>query len=145
MDEHTAGGFWAKGQIPSKVRSFKGLYSIPYGCYCSKTIGNLMMAGRNISASKLAMGSIRVMGTCAVGGEAVGTAAAMASLTGMSPREFGKKRMQSLRQELLKNDCYLPGARNEDEKDLARGCEIRVTTERTGYEGRNVINGIRCV
>lgn len=142
MDEHTAGGFWAKGQIPSKVRSFKGLYSIPYGCYCSKTIGNLMMAGRNISASKLAMGSTRVMGTCAVGGEAVGTAAAMASLTGMSPREFGKKRMQSLRQELLKNDCYLPGARNEDEKDLARGCEIRVTSERTGYEGRNVINGI---
>ncbi|MGI6404477.1 MAG: FAD-dependent oxidoreductase [Oscillospiraceae bacterium] len=62
MDEHIAGGFWAKGQIPSKVRSFKGLYSIPYGCYCSKTISNLMMAGRNISASKLAMGSTRVMG-----------------------------------------------------------------------------------
>ena len=35
MDEHTAAGFGAKGQIPSVVRSFKGLYSIPYGCYCS--------------------------------------------------------------------------------------------------------------
>lgn len=142
MDEHTAGGFWEKGQIPSRVRSFKGLYSIPYGCYCSKTIGNLMMAGRNISASKLAMGSARVMGTCAVGGEAAGTAAAMASLAGMSPREFGEKRIQNLRQELLKNDCYLPGARNEDEKDLARRCRISVSSERPGYEGFHVINGI---
>ena len=65
MDEHTAGGFAAKGKIPSKVRSFEGLYSIPYGCYCSRNIENLMMSGRNISASKLAMGSTRVMGTCA--------------------------------------------------------------------------------
>ena len=31
MDEHTAGGFRAKGEIPSKVRSFDGLYGIPYG------------------------------------------------------------------------------------------------------------------
>lgn len=60
MDEHTAAGFRAKGEIPSVVRSFKGLYSIPYGCYCSRTIDNLMMAGRDISASKLAMGSTRV-------------------------------------------------------------------------------------
>ena len=48
-----------------------------------------MMAGRDISTTKLAMGSTRVMGTCAVGGQAVGTAAALAVKNGMNPREFG--------------------------------------------------------
>ena len=142
MDEHTAGGFRAKGQIPSKVRSFDGLYGIPYGCYCSKTIENMMMAGRNISATKLAMGSTRVMGTCAVGGEAAGTAAAMAVKAGCTPREFGQKHVQELRQELLKNDCYILGCKNTDEKDLALTASVTATSERPGYEAAKVVNGV---
>lgn len=142
MDEHTAGGFRAKGQIPSKVRSFDGLYSIPYGCYCSKTIKNLMMAGRNISATKLAMGSTRVMGTCAIGGEAAGTAAAMAARFRCTPIEFGKKYIQQLRQELLKSDCYILGCRNTDEKDYARTSAVSATTEKTGYEAVKIISGV---
>ena len=142
MDEHTAGGFWAKGIIPSVVRSFEGLYSIPYGCYCSRNISNLMMAGRNISASKLAMGSTRVMGTCTVGGEAVGVAAARAALLGMTPREYGNTHMQELRQELLKNDLYIMGCKNEDEKDLARSCTVTATSEKAGYEAVQIISGV---
>lgn len=142
MDEHTAGGFRAKGQIPSKVRSFDGLYGIPYGCYCSKTIENMMMAGRDISATKLAMGSTRVMGTCAVGGEAAGTAAAMAVKAGCTPREFGRKHIQELRQELLKNDCYILGCKNADEKDLALTSSVSATSEKPGYEAVNVISGV---
>lgn len=142
MDEHTAGGFRAKGEIPSKVRSFDGLYGIPYGCYVSKTIENMMMAGRNISATKLAMGSTRVMGTCAVGGEAAGTAAAMAVKNGCTPREFGQKHIQELRQELLKNDCYILGLKNEDEKDLARTADVTATSERAGFEAANVVSGV---
>ena len=49
-----------------------------------------MMAGRDISATKLAMGSTRVMGTCAVGGEAAGVAAARAAMLGMTPRNTDK-------------------------------------------------------
>ena len=142
MDEHTAGGFRAKGEIPSKVRSFDGLYGIPYGCYCSKTIENMMMAGRNISATKLAMGSTRVMGTCAVGGEAAGTAAAMAVKSGCTPREFGQRHIQELRQELLKNDCYILGCRNADERDLALSAAVTATSERSGYEAAKVISGV---
>lgn len=142
MDEHTAGGFAAKGEIPSKVRSFPGFYSIPYGCYCSKTISNMMMAGRDIGASKLAMGSTRVMATCAVGGQAVGTAAAMASKAGCTPREFGQKYMKELRQELLKDDCYIMGLKNEDEKDFARKGTVSATSQREGYEAEKVINGV---
>lgn len=142
MDEHVAGGFHAKGSIPSFVRSFPGLFSIPYGCYCSGKIENLMMAGRNISASKLAMGATRVMGTCAIGGEAAGTAAAMAAKAGLSPRAFGKQHIQTLRQELLKNDCYIIGAKNEDEKDLARIARVSASSEQSGFEAVNVVNGI---
>ena len=142
MDEHVAGGFRAKGQIPSRVRSFKGLYSIPYGCYCSRTISNLMMAGRNISCSKLAMGSTRVMGTCAVGGEATGIAAARAAQLGLSPREYGKAHIRELQQLLLKNDCYLIGLRNEDPADLARTATVTASSHRAGFEPEKVVNGV---
>lgn len=142
MDEHTAGGINAKGVIPSKVRSFEGLYSIPYGCYCSKNISNLMMAGRNIGASKLAMGSTRVMGTCAVGGQAVGTAAALAIKYNCTPAEIRKEHIQELQQELLKDDCYIPGCKNEDPKDFARTAKVTASSYQKGYEPENVINGI---
>lgn len=142
MDEHTAGGFRAKGEIPSRVRSFPGFYTIPYRCYVSKDMKNMMMAGRNISASKLAMGSTRIMATCAVGGQAVGTAAAMACAKGCSPAEFGEKYIRQLQQELLKDDCYIPGYRNEDEKDLARTAQVSATSCRPGCEAGKVINGV---
>lgn len=142
MDEHTAGGFRAKGEIPSKVRSFPGLYSIPYGCYIVKGFDNLMMAGRDISATKLAMGSTRVMGTCAVGGQAVGTAAALAVKAGLNPREYGKEHIEELRQQLLKDDCYIPGAKNHDPFDMALGAKITVSSEKKGFEGINVISGV---
>lgn len=142
MDEHVAGGLRAKGKIPSRVISFPGLYAIPYGCYHSKTIENLMMAGRNISASKLAMGSTRVMGTCAVGGEAVGIAAAMAVRAGLSPRAFGQTHIGALQQELLKNDCYLIGVQNTDPADLARIAVVSASSQQPGFEAGNVTNGI---
>lgn len=139
MDEHVAGGFNAVGQIPSKVRSFSGLYSIPYGCYCAKDIKNLMLTGRDISCSKLAMGSTRVMGTCAVGGQATGTAAALASLKGLIPIEYGQAYIQELRQQLLKDDCYILDLKNLDEKDFARTAIVTATSEKT--PASNVING----
>lgn len=142
MDEHVAAGFWAKGQIPSKVRSFKGLYSIPYGCYCSKNISNLMMAGRNISASKLAMGSTRVMGTCAVGGEAAGIAAANAALHNLTPAEYGKNYRKELQQKLLKQDLYVPGCKNEDPEDKARTASVFASSQQSGYEAEQIISGV---
>jgi len=142
MDEHTVGGLRAKGQIPSRVYSFDGLYSIPYRCYYSKNINNLMMAGRNISCTKLGMSSTRVMGTCAVGGQAVGTAAAMTVKYNCTPRGIGKNHIKELQQQLLKDDCYIPGIVNEDENDLARKLIVTATSELDGCEAVNVINGI---
>ena len=78
MDIHTPGGLHDLDRQPSNVLNFEGAYTIPYRCYYSRNMENLMMAGRDISASKIAFSSVRVMGTCAIGGQAVGTAAAMA-------------------------------------------------------------------
>lgn len=142
MDEHTAGGIDAKGEIPSRVMSFEGLYTIPYGCYCSKTINNMMMAGRIIGASKMAMSSTRLMGTCSVGGQAVGTAAALAVKYKCSPHEVGRKHIKELQQNLLKDDCYIPGFKNEDPNDLARNAKISASSWIEGSEPENVINGI---
>jgi hypothetical protein len=53
-------------------------YGIPWGCLVVKGFDNLLVAGRNLSASHAAQASARVAGPCLAMGEAAGTAAAMA-------------------------------------------------------------------
>lgn len=142
MDVHVRGGLRDLKEYPSHVFNFEGCYTIPYGCYCSKNIENLMMAGRDISASKMAFSSVRVMGTCAIGGQAVGTAAAMAIQKGCTPREVGERYIRQLQQTLLKNDCYIPGIRNTDPHDLARTATVTASSETDAGLASNVINGI---
>lgn len=141
MDNHTAKGLYDFDELPSRVISFDGAYTIPYRSYYSKNISNLMMAGRDISASKMAMGSTRVMGTCAVGGQAVGTAAALCIKYDCDPRG-AQEHMRELQQMLLKDDAYIPGIWNEDPKDLARRAKVTATSAREGCPPENVINGI---
>ena len=141
MDIHTAKGLYDFDELPSRVISFDGAYTIPYRSYYSKNISNLMMAGRDISASKMAMGSTRVMGTCAVGGQAVGTAAALCIKYDCDPRG-AHDHMRELQQMLLKDDAYIPGIWNEDPKDLARRAKVTATSAREGCPPENVINGI---
>lgn len=141
MDIHTAKGLYDFDELPSRVISFDGAYTIPYRSYYSKNISNLMMAGRDISASKMAMGSTRVMGTCAVGGQAVGTAAALCIKYDCDPRG-SQEHMRELQQMLLKDDAYIPGIWNEDPKDLARRAKVTATSAREGCPPENVINGI---
>ena len=47
-------------------------YPIPYRCFYSRNIDNLFMAGRNISVTHVALGTIRVMRTTGMMGEVVG-------------------------------------------------------------------------
>ena len=100
------------------------------------------MAGRDISVSKLAMASTRVMGTCAVGGQAVGTAAALSVIHSVTPAQLGKKYINKLRQTLLKEDCYIPGAVNTDEADIARTAKITASGYIDGYRPENVVSGV---
>ena len=108
IDDHPPLGFDHRGE-PNRVYPCPSPFGIPYGCIVSENVSNLMFAGRNISATHAAMAASRVMGTCAVLGQAAGTAAAMASSAGMDPARFGELHMSELQQTLLYDDCYLPG------------------------------------
>lgn len=62
-------------------------YAIPYRCLYSRDVPNLFMAGRDISVTHVALGSVRVMRTCAMMGEVVGMAAAVCCRRGTMPRD----------------------------------------------------------
>jgi len=63
-------------------------YPLPYRCFYSKNIDNLFMAGRNISVTHVALGTIRVMRTGGMMGEVVGMAAALCKKHGCAPRDI---------------------------------------------------------
>lgn len=141
MDEHVPGGILDFDNYPSRIFNFDGVYTIPYRCYYSRNINNLMMAGRDISATKMGFGSTRVMGTCAIGGQAAGTAAAMAVRDKCLPRDI-LANIDELQQTLLKDDCYIPGYKNSDPADFARLAGVTATSFITGCEPGKVINGV---
>jgi hypothetical protein len=141
MDNHVPAGLRDFQRVPSIIYNFEGLYTIPYRCFYSKNVGNLMMAGRNISTSKMAFSSSRVMGTCAVGGQAAGTAASMAIRYGCSPREIGS-RIGELQQTLLRDDCYIPGFTGKDPSDYAQKATVTADSFIPGCEPEKVLNGI---
>lgn len=62
------------------------LYPLPYRCLYSCNISNMFMAGRNISVTHAALGTIRVMRTTAMMGEVVGMAASVCKAHGSLPR-----------------------------------------------------------
>jgi hypothetical protein len=128
VDLHTAGGLLAKSSEPSAaegdkpdteyaVKSYVGPYGIPLRCLAARDCENLLMAGRNISVTHAALGSVRVMATTALMGQAAGTAAALALRGGLDQVLAMPGKVQ---QALLRDGCFLPNYKNEDPEDLAR-------------------------
>ncbi len=140
VDRHASNGIYDRDKEGSFIHNFPGFYTIPYRSYYSKNVKNLMVAGRAIGATKLGMASSRVMGTCAVGGQAAGTAAAMCIQYGCLPREIGFH-IKELQQRLIRDDCFIPGIKNEDEKDLARRAMVTATSQNPAAPASNVVNG----
>lgn len=107
MDDHHPGGFYYPGK-PTIFHPAPSPYGIPYRSLYSKNIENLFFAGRNISATHSAMSSTRVMSTCAILGQAAGTAAAIAAKNNLSPRGVYENKLEELKQTLMSDDSYLP-------------------------------------
>jgi hypothetical protein len=61
-------------------------YPIPYRCLYSRNINNLFMAGRDISVTHVALGTVRVQRTTGMMGEVVGMAAAICIKHNVLPR-----------------------------------------------------------
>lgn len=130
IDLHPVQGVYAE-TAGAQQRYTDGTYDIPFRSLYSRTVPNLLLAGRLISASHVAFGSTRVMATCATQGQAAGTAAHLVARHGLTPRELGTTHTRLLQQTLLREDAPLIGVRADDEADLAPRATVTASSERT--------------
>jgi len=142
---HTPGGLLSKCSEPSATAggpedeyntfsnycamSYCGPYGIPLRILLSRDCDNLMMAGRNVSVTHPALGTVRVMGTTALMGEAAGIASATSLARGHSFEEMIACDIGEIQQRLLRNGCFLPNHRNQDEKDQVRAACATASSE----------------
>ncbi len=152
VDDHYSGGFFHQGATAQHRDRTEGQYagvpfSIPFRCLYSKNVDNLLMAGRNISASHLGMSNTRVMLTCAIMGHAAGTGAAFCVHQDTTPRGVYQNHLAALQQQLLKEGAAIFDLPAEDPRDLARLVKVTAsswTSHTSGEKMRpeNVINGM---
>lgn len=107
LDDHDPAGFNYNGH-PNISYQTTSPYAIPFRALYSANISNLMFAGRNISMTHTAMSSSRVMATCALCGQAIGTAAFFTKEYNCTPDELYRFHISKLQDLLLWNDCMLP-------------------------------------
>ena len=117
MDDHNTAGFYSfkRDEPPSKLYPAPSPYGIPYRVLYGHEVENLFFAGRNISATHAAISSTRVMATCALLGQALGTAAAVCVNDGVIPDEVytDKAELKKLQTHLQEAGCTLPGFTRE--------------------------------
>lgn len=92
-------------------------YPIPFRCLYSVNVPNLMMAGRNISTTHSALGTVRVMRTGGMMGEVLGMAASICKKEHVDPRGLYQNHFPELIQ-LMKvgvGDASLPNKQNYNE------------------------------
>ena len=136
MDDHNPAGFRYSGQ-PTIFHPAPQPYGIPYRCLYSKNISNLYFAGRNISATHAALSSTRVMGTCAILGQAVGTAASIAVKKSTTPRGISKKYIADLQNILLEDGLFIPSLKKKISRLTLDG-----VFESDGIGDENLLNGV---
>jgi hypothetical protein len=119
VDLHPADGIYSELSGCTQWHS-KGVYGIPWRCYYSRNIKNLLLAGRIISATHVAFGSTRVMATCAAGGQAVGLAAALCDELGCLPADLASgDKLREFQLRLQRDGQFLPGKSIDDPADLS--------------------------
>jgi hypothetical protein len=138
LDDHPSLGFFDKSRLKNHTHGGL-LFSIPYRSLYSANISNLMMAGRNISVTHVALTGTRVMLTTGTIGQAVGTAAGMCINKGIQPRGVYQSHLTELQQRLLKDGAYLIELANSDPRDLA--LRATVTASSGGTLATEAING----
>jgi FAD dependent oxidoreductase/Pyridine nucleotide-disulphide oxidoreductase len=143
--EQFAKGVAEKDPFISKAVFGKGVdrkhgYPVPYRCFYSRNVDNLFTAGRCVSVTHEALGTVRVMKTGGMIGEVVGKAASVCIKHDAMPRDIYDRYFPEL-QELLKqpgaarratvNDPitlpagYTPPAPAKDTGETAHGPDVK--------------------
>ncbi len=105
MDDHFPEGFYYTKGHPTIYHPAPQPWGLPLRCMLSENVKNLVFAGRNISVTHAALSSSRVMATCAILGQALGTAVAQSI---KDHCEIEKVDISKLQQTLMDDDCYIP-------------------------------------
>lgn len=130
MDDHNPGGFYYTGGPQTIFHPAPSPWGIPYRALISKNIDNLVFAGRNISVTHAALSSSRVMATCSLLGQALGTGVAMAVKENSHVADVDIKKLQ---QTLMADDCYLPWHEREISA-VTKNAECSADVVRNGKE-----------
>lgn len=129
IDLHPADGVYSDKSGCNQWHS-KGIYPIPYRCFVSYDIENLFIGGRLISASHVAFGSSRVMGTSAHGGQAIGVAAALCKKAKKRPAEFiDLEEIKRIQRTLVTTGQYIPQLKLNDFGGKVSTAKIQVSSE----------------
>jgi hypothetical protein len=136
MDDHHPAGLLYPGKA-TLFHHAPSPYGIPFRSLYSRNVPNLFCAGRNISATHCALSSTRVMATCALLGQAVGTAAAICVQDGIEPAQISADsvRLKELQEQLMEDDCWLPGLA-KPQSALALSAQLDAAAEilRNGHD-----------
>ena len=130
MDDHFPQGFYYREGRPTIFHPAPSPWGLPLRCMISKNISNLVFAGRNISVTHAALSSSRVMATCGILGQAIGTAVSQAIEEGQDVRDVDVEKLQ---QQLMKDDCYIPWKKRQI-SDLTKCAKCSSEVVRDGVE-----------
>jgi len=143
LDEHNPGGIENLEEPASYFHErFKKVYEVPYGCLYSKDIDNLSFAGRNVSVTHIALSSTRIIGTCAAMGQAAGTAAALCTKLGVSPRALRRDHINLLQEQLMLDDAFIPNRPSKDANNLALKAVTIIASSTLNGAPANLIDGV---
>jgi hypothetical protein len=143
LDEHNPGGIENISEPPSYFHyHFKSVYQFPFRSLYSKNVSNLLFAGRNVSQTHIALSSSRIMATCALQGQAVGTAASICNQKNVNPREVGKMYIKELQEQLLRDDVFIPKRPANDVEDLAKKANLIFGSSTSSGDAKNLLNGM---
>lgn len=153
LDLHTPGGLLATTSEPAAAEGYRtdseyaalsyvGPYGFPLRSLMAKDVDNLFLAGRCISTSRAALGTLRVMATTSLMGQAVGTAVALMKERGIDLPTLagdaaqGGEHIQAIQQRLLRNGVFLPSTATSDAEDLA-GSAIVTASSSAQFHGQS--------
>ena len=105
-----------------------GITDIPYRALYSRNLANLFFAGRNISVSHEGLGTLRVIATTAVMGQAAGTAAAYCHAHRLKPADIYEHHLPELQRLLLRNDQGISGRRLLEPDDFSRTAQVTASS-----------------
>ncbi len=144
LEDQPSGGFYDTKTPPAMPHRETQPFNIPLSILISKDFSNLMMAGRNVSASHLAFSCLRVMKSCAVAGQAAGTAAAVALRENISAAEIleSAQTISKVQQTLLRDAQPILNISNSDSGDLARTASVSASAASNSTAAQNILSGV---